>query len=146
MNKKRLDDNGNAMVHKGSENLRSWKPGQSGNPEGGRAHNPALRALRNFTNETFREVLEKVLAGSPGDLRAMITSKDSTNLEILVARAFADATKNGSFALVERIAERLLGKVPDTVNVNNRTDIRAAVASMDRAELKKLLAELEEDV
>ena len=93
-------------------NLRPVKPGEVRNPEGGRAHNPAIRALKNFTHETFREVLEVALTGKPGDLDAIIDDPESTNLEIIVAKAFRDSVDTGSYSLVERIAERLLGKPP----------------------------------
>jgi len=124
----------------------SFKPGQSGNPLGAKLHNPAVRALKNFTHETFREVLEVVLTGTYADLIAIIENPESSNLHVVVAKAFRDSVDTGNYSLVERIAERLLGKPPETIHITKKTDLRAIIASTDRTEIKKALSEIEDDV
>jgi phage terminase small subunit len=128
------------------KNLKMFKKGQSGNPLGGKLHNPALRALRSFTNETFREVLELVLTGNQAKLSDIIIDPSSTNLEVLIAKAFQNAIKSGDFHLVERIAERLLGKVPDTIKIGKITNAKEIISDADKEEIKQILTKIKADV
>lgn len=135
-----------AVNPKSLANLKKFKPGQSGNPLGGKLHNPLVRALANFTNETYRDILERVMMGHRDDLDHIVEDPNSTNLQVVVAKAFRDAVDTGSFGLVERIAERMLGKAPETLNINQQTNIKAVVATADREDIKRILQEIEDDV
>lgn len=127
-----------------------FKPGQSGNPNGGRAHNPITKALKNLTVETYREVIELVLTGNVDALKEMMADPKTSALQVGVATAFLKAIRTGDYAVIERIAERIVGKIPDELNVNaknlNTTTVNAAVAVVTDEELKARMARLRSDV
>lgn len=125
-----------------------FKKGQSGNPQGSRLHNPAIRALRKLTVETYREVIELVLQGKVSDLQEMAKNPDTPAVQVGIAVAFLKAIKNGDYDVIERIAERIVGKIPEVVTVNSTLNakVAAAVGVIDPAALRTALDELERDV
>lgn len=127
-----------------------FKPGQSGNPEGARAHNPITKALKNLTVATYREVIELVLTGNLDALKDMVHDPKSSSLQVGIAKAFAKAIENGDYGVIERIAERIVGKIPDELNVNSNNNsnvnMNAAVAVVTDEELKARMARIRGDV
>ncbi len=122
-----------------------FKKGESGNPKGS-VPNPALRALRRLTQETYREVIELVLTGNLTDLKKMAENPETPAIQVGVAAAFMKAIKNGDYAVIERIAERIVGKIPDVINVNSNNNTSLALGVIDREKLKTAFAKLESDV
>lgn len=96
-----------------------WKKGQSGNPKGRPkgTTNVIRQALRELTVETYREVIETVLKGNMAALQAIIDDPDTPVIQVGVAKAFMKAMKAGDYATIERIAERIVGKIPDEINL-----------------------------
>ncbi len=121
----------------------AFKKGQSGNPKG-RIPNDAIKALRKITIETYREVIEMVLTGKLADLKALAEHPDTPAIQIGVATSFLKAIKNGDYAVIERLAERIIGKIPDELNVIQNTTVNTKVTDIDREALKKAMAELED--
>lgn len=128
----------------GGEKTR-FKPGQSGNPKG-RPLNPIPRALKELTVETYRKVIEVVCTGNLDELRRMVTDPKVSALQVGVARAFIKAMETGDYATIERIAERIVGKIPDELVVNSKNLNANINASVDKETMKKALAKLELDV
>lgn len=124
-------------------NLKKWKKGQSGNPLGGAAHDPAKRALKNLTLQTYREVIELVLTGNVAALKAMVEHPDTPAIQVGVATSFMKAIKSGDYGIIERIAERIVGEIPKVVKIDsvNNTNL-----SINPIELKLALEKLEQDV
>jgi len=122
-----------------------FKPGQSGNPEG-RRPNPIARALKELTVDTYRKVIETVLSGNIDALRAMIQDPNTSALQVGVATAFLKALQAGDYATIERIAERIVGKIPDELNVNSKNLNANINATVDREKLKLALAKLQSEV
>lgn len=125
-----------------------WKKGQSGNPLGGQAHDPITKALRKLTLPKYREVIELVLTGKFPELKEMAMDTEGDSLQIGLARAFVKAIKNGDISVIERLAERIIGKIPDELNVNsnNNTVINSTAIRIDNETLKLALQKLEKDV
>lgn len=123
-----------------------FKKGQSGNPNGGRAHSPAIRALKNLTVDTYREVIELVLTGNLAALKAMVEHPDTPAVQVGVATAFMKAIKNGDYGVIERIAERIVGKIPDVVQVTNNTNLNATVAAVTEETLRAKLIKIRNEV
>lgn len=119
-----------------------FKKGQSGNPEGARAHNPVTKALKKLTIETYREVIELIMTGTIKDLEALAKSETAPAVQIGIAMSLAKAIKNGDIHTIERLAERIVGKIPDELNVNRKTTVEV----IDKEMLKKAMAEIEADV
>lgn len=102
-------------------NLRPQKAGEpSHNPEGGRVHNPLIKALKNITNDIFREVLETVLISDEQALEELQHPKQPS-LKRLVAKAMENAIRVGDYGLVERIAERLVGPITKSIDINSKS-------------------------
>lgn len=134
------------MARKPPPEATRFKKGKSGNPEGARAHNPATRALSRLTIETYREVIELVLTGNLEALRKMVEHPNTPAIQVGVATAFMKAIKNGDYAVIERIAERIVGKIPDELKVssnNLNTNLHTAI---DRTKLKAALEQLEAEI
>jgi len=123
-----------------------FQKGRSGNPAGARAHNPAIKALRKLTLETYREVIELVLTGNLTELKAMAEDPDTPAVQVGIATAFMKAIKNGDYSVIERIAERIIGKIPDELNINSKNVNANLNAAIDKEKLKAAYAELEKDV
>lgn len=123
-----------------------FKKGQSGNPNGARAHNPAVKALKKLTLETYREVVELVLTGNLTDLKAMAEDPATPAVQVGIATAFMKAIKEGDYGVIERIAERIIGKIPDELKVTSNNVNANLNATIDKEKLKAAYAELEKDV
>lgn len=120
------------------------KKGEVRNPEGGRAHNPLQRALRNITLESYRKIIELVMTSDVQAIKRIAENPKSTGLEVGIAVSFIKAIKNGDYAVIERIAERIIGKIPDIIKVDST--VNAKVNVIDKAALAKAMAELMDEV
>lgn len=135
------------MARKPPPKAYQFKKGQSGNPKGGRAHNPALRALKNLTVDSYREVIEAVCTGNISLLQALASGKDPkiSALQVGIARAFLKAIQSGDYEVIEQIAQRIVGKIPDELNVVSKNlNANVQTKPIDRKEVKDIVAKLEE--
>ena len=124
----------------------AFKPGQKGNPIGARAHNKAVLATRRLTVEVYREVIELVLQGNVADLKEMAENPNTPALQVGVAVAFMKAIKTGDYNVIERIAERIVGKIHDQLNVTSNNNSTLHVGMIDQTKLKAALIALEHNV
>lgn len=125
-----------------------WKKGQSGNPEGARKHHPALKALKNLTLDTYRDVIEAVCSGNISLLATMAKGDDPkmSALQVGVARAFYAAIQKGDYEVIERIAQRIVGKIPDELNVVSKNlNANVETKPIDRKEVRDVIAKLEKE-
>lgn len=135
-----------------NKHLKPFKKGQSGNPKGkpkGR-FNPIQRALKELTIDTYREVIELVLTGNEAAVQAILVDDDRSLLQKGVAKAFIKACKAGDYEVIERIAERIVGKIPDQINLvsknlNANMDVPAE-SKVTTDEVKAAFDELEREV
>lgn len=123
-----------------------FKPGQSGNPKGRPPLSPIQRALKNLTIESYREVIEAVCTGNIDNLKAMVEDPKTSALQVGVARAFMKAIQAGDYTVIERIAERIVGKIPDELKVTSQNVNANLNATIDKQKLKAALEQLEKDV
>lgn len=122
-----------------------WKKGQSGNPQG-RKPNLITRALKDLTVETYREVIKAVCTGNLENLQAMVDDPSISALQVGVAQAFLNALKAGDYSTIERIAERIVGKIPDELNVNSKNFNANLNAHIDSTKVKAALQKLQDDI
>lgn len=106
-----------AMTPAQLANLRPIKPGEVRNPEGGRAHNPILRAMRNLTIKEFREVIELALTSNTDAVQDMLKDKESSAIQAGIAACILKAIGRGDWGTLEQIVSRLVGKLPDKLEV-----------------------------
>lgn len=131
---------------KSLENLKMWKKGESGNPIGSRAHNPATRALKKITLESYREMIELVLTGNLSQLKEIAENPKTPALQVGIATAFMKAIKEGNHEIIERIAERLVGKIPDELNIKSQSLNANLNAEVPLEKVKAALQKLQGDV
>src|SRR5690606_5927921 len=93
------------------KNLKKFKKGQSGNPLGGQLHDPVKRALKKITKETYNEIIEIALTGTPQDLIERILDPSTTVIEKILIEALLKASESGNLDKLEQVLERLIGKV-----------------------------------
>lgn len=124
-----------------------FKKGNKANPLGGNAHNPALKALKKLTVDTYREVIELVLQGKVDDLKAMAQNPDTPAVQVGIAVSFLKAIKNGDYNVIERIAERIVGKIPDVIHMNSQVtaSINAQIKTIDPVALRAAMDKLKQD-
>lgn len=123
-----------------------FKKGTTGNPQGARLHNPAIKALTKLTVETYREVIEIVMKGTLKDLKAMAEHPQTSALQVGIAASFIKAIQAGDYNVIERIAERIIGKIPDELNVNSTSNTNLKVGALDREKLRAAMKQLATDV
>lgn len=122
-----------------------FKKGQSGNPHGRPALTNEQRALRDLTVESYRGVLKTILDGNLEELQTLMKDPKSTVLEVSLASAALKAIKVGDYSVIERIAERIVGKIPDELKINQAGTLQVQ-GGIDLTLVKKAVAELEGDV
>lgn len=132
-------------------NLRPAKKGEVRNPKGIHAHPlaEALINLRKFTLEEYRVVIEETLMGNIAGLQKMVKESEATNsktsaLRVGVAMSILKAIKRGDHTVFEQLASRIVGKIPDQLNIN--AGLQVHVSFDDKQKLKETIAKLEADV
>lgn len=80
----------------------------------------AKRILNRLINMTFNELKE--FLGNP---------QNSVH-ELMVARAIAEAIKNGDKSTVEWLYQRLIGKIPDTLDLNVTHSVHDKIIEFQR--------------
>lgn len=104
-------------TEKALKNLKHIKKGQVLNPRGAQAHNPAMRALKKLTIDTYREVIEIAMTGNIARLTELIDDPKTSAVQVGVARCFRKAVTEGDWNLIEQIAARIVGKLPDKFEI-----------------------------
>lgn len=96
-----------------------FKKGQSGNPEGARAHNKDLKKIRNLTNEEFKEVASVILNKdcSLEDLKQMVVTEEKIPpLTRWIASVVGNGIKKGDSGALNVLLDRICGKVKEHVH------------------------------
>lgn len=127
-----------------------FKPGVSGNPSGRPKMDPKERVLKELTVQSFREVIEVVCTGNLAALEAMKDDPNISALQVGIAASLAKAMREGDYATIEKIAERIVGKIPDELNLTSKNLNANFNAGLTKEELKEevkvALAGLQSDV
>lgn len=92
------------------KNLKSWKPGQSGNPSG--------RPKGKLTRDEVEAIMARFTRLSREELQIVVQNPKSTMLEIMVASVMAKAAKDGDCARLNFLLDRSIGKVKDIQEVH----------------------------
>ena len=100
------------MAKKGGnpQNLKPFKPGQSGNPSG--------KPKGLLTTTEVSGLLSKFCRLSRDELTAVIQNNKSSMIEITVASILAKAAKDGDYSRLEFLLARSIGKVKEQLEVS----------------------------
>lgn len=105
------------MSPKSMANLKKIQKGQVLNPLGAGAHNPLLRTMRKFSQKYFAEVIDMAVMGNLEGLASIINDPKSEAIKVGVAKSLFNAIADGDWDVLDRIVSRLIGKVPDKINI-----------------------------
>lgn len=121
-----------------------FKPGQSGNPKG-RPLNPVSKILKEITKESLALILENILSGNIDNLIRVAKDTKSSAMEAGIAKCFVTAYNKGDYNTMERIIERIVGKIPEEILVKSK-NLNANIQALDETKMKAIMKKLEEDV
>lgn len=99
------------MAGKGGKRSTSFKPGQSGNPEGRPRIPMDLKEAKSVNKIEFDRVLNKYMYLKAPEINAALKSDDLPMMELVVAKIVAKAFNEGDQRRLEFILDRLIGKV-----------------------------------
>jgi hypothetical protein len=128
---------------------RQWLPGQSGNPHGGRIHNPILRALKAMTRTEVAEIGTLLVELDLGALERIAVSRTEPALRVWFATIAVNAIKKKDFFAFDGLLNRIIGKVPDRNEITGAAggpiDARQMILTRDErlAEIERLRMERE---
>lgn len=96
--------------------LRPFKKGQSGNPEGGRLHNPEIKLIKRLSEKELVEVATFILGSKVNQIKARMKHPSTTVLQGMVLGLAVKAMSKGDASSFNALMDRLLGKVKENVN------------------------------
>lgn len=104
------------IQHMAAEDLKPYqfKPGQTGNPGG--------RPKQVITVDKLRTIIDKISLKSMAEIREMVKDESLPIVEMQIAAAMLSAATTGDFSKVALIMDRLLGKVPQVLDQNVKTE------------------------
>ena len=104
--------------HPGSENLKPWKPGESGNGKGRPPVPEDVKRIRKLTNDEIKEVGSLLLSGKQSELEALLKSDDTPMLKKWIASVAIAGVNAGDEKKLDAILNRIVGKVKEEIDVN----------------------------
>lgn len=121
---------------------RDFKPGQSGNPGGTSKVDRELMVIRKLSKEKFKELANILISGTREDLERMLASPGTSALTEMVIKVVLGIAERGDMTSLDRLLDRLIGKVKDEVDVTvvkpmiierrNGTEVVLGVAQVKR--------------
>lgn len=107
------------MIQKAKKKLTGkTKTGAALNPLGGWLEDPVLRAFRQLSKEELANVGNMILHTNEETLRYWIKKKDCNVLRLMVARVALRIIDNGDMDMLDKLLNRLIGKVKDEVDLS----------------------------
>lgn len=97
------------------QNLKPWKPGQSGNPRGPEKH---VGALRKLTQAQVKVVMDLVLMNDVGSIEKLRKDPKTPLLQAWICSIALKGFKTGDHSAIEVLLARTIGKVKEVVDVN----------------------------
>lgn len=98
-------------------NLVKVKKGQVLNPEGGRSHDPQIRAIKRLTQQELAEVGALVVKGSIAELQKISKDPNASALKCMIAAVAHRTITRGDPTALDKLLDRLVGKVKEQIEV-----------------------------
>lgn len=131
-------------------NLTPIKKGQVLNPEGGRAHNPMLKAIKRLTAAEVAEIGTLILSKNVTGLKTILNSAKNdpeakaSVLKTWIASVALRGIAKGDAHALDLLLNRLIGKTADRIKISDPSGgpIRAIIGAMTPEERRAELARL----
>ncbi len=125
---------------------RRFKKGQSGNPEGARLRDVFTNDMKKLTLQSYREIIQAVVAGDADKLKEIAANPKTSILELGIINSIFKATKAGDYETIEKIVSRVIGKIPDEVNIKSDNVNTNLNSKLSKDDIKSIVKELKDDV
>lgn len=127
------------------------KPPMKGRIKKGEVRNPKgytmpleQRILRATTNQTLAIMIQKVITLKPVEIKKLHSDKDITALESIILGTILDAIQHRNYNKLEQLLERVIGKVPDKVDMTTKGE-SLNISKEDHAKVAAVVKQLEEE-
>jgi hypothetical protein len=118
-------------------NLKPFKPGQSGNPSGAKAHDKEKKKLKALTQKHLTEIAGFVVNGDVDELARIIDDPKTPLIQLWFAQVVARGIKEGDPYQLNAFLDRVVGKVPDKVHTFSAhiSQVMVEIKKMSKEEL-----------
>jgi hypothetical protein len=117
-------------IAKRMKNLKPAKKGEVRNPNGGRAHNGLKAQLKKLTTKELSDMIELVMTKPVSELQKIAMNPNEISLKVGIASAMVRMINKGDFETLEKMLQRVVGKVKDEVDLNHNGIPQAPPAVM----------------
>lgn len=98
------------------KNLKPFKKGQSGNLKG-RPPDALNRVMKKLTKEELEDVATFIIKGDCEELEKVLNDKKTSVIKSMFASCVNKVIKTGDMDAMEKVLNRLIGKVKDQIDV-----------------------------
>lgn len=99
------------------KNLKPFKPGQSGNPNGRPKLTTELLEARKLNQIAVGSIINKYMNMGIGEIQQDCERADIKALEAMIGKIIVEAHKFGDYSRVNFLFDRMIGKVKETIEV-----------------------------
>lgn len=103
---------------------RNFEKGKSGNPNGRPRLSPEAKAIKKLTSDEYITLVGQFLNTDKKKLEDYLKLQTTTVLEHMVGQIILNAIKTGGHVGLEALLQRVIGKVPDTVELTGWPELR----------------------
>jgi hypothetical protein len=95
-----------------------FEKGKVANPNGRPKISHELKEIRRINGANLPVIVDKFLSMSREELEAAAKDKDTPAMECILIRVIVEAMKRGDDQRLNFLFDRIIGKTPETVNLN----------------------------
>jgi hypothetical protein len=93
-------------------NLKPWKPGQSGNPNGSRKIPEDLKGVMSLTQTEICKIVSKYGRMSAAELTEALQDKSVPVIQLAICSIFMKSIQLGDYTRLQFLLERAIGRAP----------------------------------
>jgi hypothetical protein len=106
------------------QNLKPFKPGQSGNPAGRPKNRFAhIKELYELSSTDIDDLIKYALSLNVNELKTIINDPNTPAVQVAVFRAIIDGSKQGNLYNIYQLLDRVFGAVKQPVEVSGGLEV-----------------------
>ncbi len=114
------------MIKKRGLGNPNWKPGQTGNPNG-RPPDALNAAMKKLTKNELEDIATLIIKGDYKSLKKVAADENQSALKVMIAAVCVGIVNEQDMSALDKLLNRLIGKVKETVEVNNTGNMPTTV-------------------